>query len=169
MPRGCRDLATESPRKPPHCRTCGHRMKGHTTAGCPKAKNGPLMRQQYLRGLEQKHRGLVQVFVTSAEEVPTEAVKAEQLGFKTCVVTLDEGWAGGHKLVMLLLGENGKAVHDLANAFKKGKKDGHWTSMARIVWRAIVVISDKPWVQKAAEKLLLSLLSSWGNGHCKAE
>ncbi len=133
-----------------------------------QAKNGTFQRQRYLRELEDKHRGLVQVLVTSAEEAPTEVEKAEGLGFETCVVMLDEGSAAGQKLVMLLLGEDSKAVHNLANAFNKGK-EGRWTSVARCAWRAIVVISDRPWVQKAAEKLLLSWLSGWGKVHCKAD
>ncbi len=133
-----------------------------------QARNDTFQRQQYLRELEDKHRGLVQLLVTSAEEAPTEVEKAEELGFKTCVVMLDEGSTAGQKLVMLLLGEDGKAVHSLANAFNKGKK-GRWTSVARCAWRAIVVISNRPWVQKAAEKLLLSWLSGWGKVHCKAD
>ncbi|RDX53823.1 hypothetical protein OH76DRAFT_1155361 [Lentinus brumalis] len=143
-PYGRQGLATQSPRRPPRCRTCGHRMKGHGAGGCPKARNDTFQRQQYLRELEDKHRGL------------------------TCVVMLDEGSTAGQKLVMLLLGEDGKAVHSLANAFNKGKK-GRWTSVARCAWRAIVVISNRPWVQKAAEKLLLSWLSGWGKVHCKAD
>ena len=86
---------------------------------------------------------------------------------KACVVKLEEGFVTGEKLAMVILGEDGKAVSNLATKLRN--RGGRWTSMVHGAWRAIVVVSSKPWVQKAAEKMLWNLLSSWGKRHCKTE
>ena len=107
--------------------------------------------------------------ITSVEEARTEVERAEQVQLKACVVKLEEDFVTGGKLAMVILGEDGKAVSNLAAKLRKGKRGGRWTSMVQGAWRAIVVVSSKPWVQKATEKMLWNLLSSWGKRHCKTE
>ena len=105
--------------------------------------------------------------ITSVEEARTEVERAEQVQLKACVVKLEKGFVTGGKLAMVILGEDGKAVSNLATKLRN--RGGRWTSMVHGAWRAIVVVPSKPWVQKAAEKMLWNLLSSWGKRHCKTE
>lgn len=98
----------------------------------------------------------------TSEQIHPQAQEAEKLGLKTRVLNLAEivGAYESETGVLLLVGENGKAVHDFGNMLEKRQ---HATRSKGLLWRilkVVVIIAEKPWAQTTMEKLFLGWLTS---------